>query len=293
MREEARREDTPPEGTDREAAELPLTGHLSELRKRLINSVVTVLVAFLITYSYSEEVYSILARPLMPALPEGTNFLAFSGVVEPFYTYLKAAIVAAIVLSSPVIIYQFWAFVAPGLYKDEKRWFVPIVTVSLGLFGGGVLFAYNIVFPVGFDYLLGFASSTLKPVLSMGDYFSLATKMLIAFGIVFQIPLLILVLARLGLVDAKSLIGYWRYALLTSVIAGALLTPPDIFSQLLMGGPIMILYAMGIVLASLFGKKGEADKGTGSREAAEGGDKKGEGEKGTNEPRRPRDQDLD
>jgi sec-independent protein translocase protein TatC len=188
-------------------------------------------------------------------MPVSYHLLAFTGVVEPFYTYLKVALTAAIVLSSPVIFYELWAFATPGLLKGEKRWFVPIVVVSAIFFIIGVLFAYFVVFPVAFKFLLSYAASELRPVLSMGVYFSFATKMLLAFGAVFEMPILTLILSRLGILTAEKLIGWWKYALLFSVVVGALLTPPDIFSQTLMAGPIMLLYIISIGVAKLFGKK--------------------------------------
>jgi sec-independent protein translocase protein TatC len=186
--------------------------------------------------------------------------MAFTGVIEPFFTYLKVGLLAAVILASPVLIHQAWSFIVPALKQEEKKWMLPVVVSSFFLFAIGVVFAYQVVFPVGFKYLLSFASEELKPVLSIGSFFSLATKLLIAFGVVFQLPLFILVMARLGMVDAAWLIQYWKYALLGAVSVGALLTPPDIFSQLLMGGPIMVLYFLGVLLAYMFGKKKEEEK---------------------------------
>ncbi len=241
----------------RDEKRMPFTAHLSELRQRLIISLIAVGVGFGVSYAFSEELFDILKKPLMPALPEGHEFLAFTGVVEPFFTYLKVALVSGIILASPVILYQTWLFVAPGLYEHERRWFLPVVFASVVLFGLGVVFAYFVVFPVGFKYLLSFASPELRPVLSIGLYFSLATKLLIAFGVVFQMPLFILVLTRLGVVDAPMLISYWKYALVMALVVGALLTPPDAFSQFLMAGPIMILYGISVIIAKVFAKKKE------------------------------------
>ncbi len=241
--------------TPDEKEAMPVSHHLKELRGRLITSVIAVAVAFIITYTFSEFLYGLLAAPVLSALPEDQEFLAFTGVIEPFYTYLKVALTAAIVLSSPVIFYEIWAFATPGLLKDERRWFVPIVIVSAFFFIIGVLFAYLVVFPVAFKFLLSYAASELRPVLSMGVYFTFATKMLLAFGLVFEMPILTLILSRLGLLTAEKLISWWKYALLSSVIVGALLTPPDIFSQSLMAAPIMVLYLISIGVAKLFGKK--------------------------------------
>jgi sec-independent protein translocase protein TatC len=235
--------------------ELNLVGHLQELRKRLIRAVIAVAVAFVFTYTFSEELYAFLAAPVLAALPPENQFLAFTGVVEPFYTYLKVAITAAIILASPVIFYQIWAFTAPGLLTDERRWFFPVVFFSVCFFLIGVAFAYYIVFPVAFKFLLSYAADELKPLLSMGLYFSFATKMLIAFGAIFEMPLFVLVLSRLGIVTAAKLIGWWKYALLSSVVVGAILTPPDVFSQTLMAAPIIVLYIISIGVAHFFGKK--------------------------------------
>jgi sec-independent protein translocase protein TatC len=249
-----------PAPTQGRGGRMPLTGHLRELRDRLVSSAVVTGLAFCLTYYYSQDLYDILKAPLLPALPDGSQFMAFHGVVEPFFVYLKIGIVAAIILASPFLIYHTWAFLLPALKDTERVWFLPVVFCSFLLFTTGVWFAYEFVFPVGFKYLMSFATDDFKPFLSMSLYFSLATKLLLAFGVVFQLPLVILVLARLGIVDGWMLIRWWRFALLTAVILGALLTPPDVFSQVLMGGPIMVLYGLGIIVAFIFGKKKEKEE---------------------------------
>lgn len=243
---------TPPEADNPQTL---VAHHLTELRKRVVACVIATAIAFIITYTFSEFLYGLLAAPLIAALPAKNEFLAFTGVIEPFYTYLKVALTGAVVLASPVIFYEIWAFAAPGLLKNERRWFIPIVVVSALFFLIGVLFAYLVVFPVAFKFLLSYAGAELRPVLSMGVYFSFATKMLIAFGAVFEMPVLTLILSRLGILTAAKLIGWWKYALLFSVIVGAVLTPPDIFSQALMAAPIMVLYLISIGVAHFFGKK--------------------------------------
>ncbi len=244
--------DAPPGSND---DRMGLMSHLKELRKRLIVCLLAVCAAFVLTYSFSEYIYGLLAMPLLDSLPPENDFMAFAGVVEPFFTYLKAAIVAAIILASPVILYEVWGFVAPGLYKDERRWFVPVVVVSTLMFAGGVLFAHRIVFPFGFKFLLGFAGDDMRPFLSMGLYFSFATKLLLAFGVVFEMPLFSLVLTRLGIVNGPMLLRGWKYALFLAVVVGALLTPPDVVSQALMAGPIMVLYGISIIVSYVFKRK--------------------------------------
>ncbi len=235
----------------------PLVSHLRELRKRLVRSSAAALAGFLISYHYSKELYDLLARPLIPAMPEGSAFLAFTGVTEPFFVHMKVGLAGGVILGSPVILYEIWAFVAPGLYKSERRLFLAITAASLVLFAAGVVFAYLAVFPFAFKYLLSYASPELKPFISMGGYFSLATKLLIAFGAVFQLPLAMLVAARLGLAGARQFLSWWRYAIVAIFVAAAILTPtPDAFNQLLMAGPLVVLYGMGVLAAWLFGRKG-------------------------------------
>lgn len=230
---------------------MPFTSHLSELRKRLIISIIAVIVGFGVSYNYSEGLFKILARPL----PSGTTF-TFIRLIEPFFTYMKVALLAGIFLSSPVLIYQVWAFIAPGLHENEKKWVWPIVLSSSALFIGGVLFGYFFVLPFGYSYFLSFSTDTVKPMLSMDEYFSFTTKFLLAFGVVFEMPLFILFLSLLGIVDAKMLSAYRKYAILAIFIIAAILTPtPDAFSQILMAAPMLVLYEIGIITARIFGKK--------------------------------------
>lgn len=230
---------------------IPFTSHLEELRKRLMISIAAVVTFSALAYAFSDKLFMILAKPL----PPNTNF-AFIRLVEPFFTYLKVSLLTGIFLSSPVLIYQIWAFIAPGLHENERKWVWPIVISSVFLFIGGVLFCYFIVLPVGFPFFLSFATDTIRPMLSMDEYFSFITKFLLAFGIVFEIPLFILFLSLLGIVDAKMLSAYRKYAILGIFIIAAILTPtPDAFSQLLMAGPMMLLYEIGIIVARVFGKK--------------------------------------
>lgn len=242
--------------TDAPEERMSFTEHLGELRRRLVVSVVAVFAGFLAAYGFSDRLYDALAAPLVKALPQGQDFMVFTGVVEPFFIYFKVGLLGGLVLASPVVLYQSWAFVAPGLYRNERRWFAITVAFSILLFASGVAFAFEVVFPFGFKYLLGYSTPGLKPYISMGQYFSMATRLLMAFGLVFQLPLVILVLSRLGLVTARQLASWWRYAVVAILVASAVLTPtPDIFNQILMAGPLAVLYIVGIVVAHLFGKK--------------------------------------
>jgi sec-independent protein translocase protein TatC len=253
-----------------------LTGHLKELRKRLIVSIVALVIGFALSYALSEQIYAILTAPLLPQLPEGSNFLAFTNIVEPFYIYLKVGLLGAIILASPVILHQIWGFAAPGLVAKEKRWFLALVAASTILFLAGILFAYFVVFPFGFKFLMGYATEDLKPFISMHKYFTLVTRLLLAFGVVYQLPLCMLVVARLGIVSAAKMLSWWRYSIVGIFLVSAIVTPtPDIFNQLLMAGPLIVLYTIGIILARLFGK--EAVKKAAKESEDEDGDEESDG----------------
>jgi sec-independent protein translocase protein TatC len=158
-------------------------------------------------------------------------------------------------LASPVIIYQFWMFIAPGLYQKEKRMLIPVVILSTLFFIGGALFGYYIVFPWGFKFFLGFASETIRPLPSMKEYLSFSSKLLLAFGLVFELPLVITFLARLGIVSVEFLKKNRKYALLLFFAGAAILTPPDVVTQVMMAMPLMLLYEVSIIGARIFGKK--------------------------------------
>lgn len=238
-----------------------LVAHLRELRKRLIISIAAVVVGFAISYGFSARLYNILTWPLIPHLPPGSDFIAFTGVVEPFFIYMKVGFLGGAIIASPVIFYETWAFVAPGLHAKERLWFIAVVLASMLLFTVGILFAYLVVFPFGFKYLLSYASDELRPILSMGSYFSLVTRLLLAFGIIYQLPLAMLVVARLGIMSAAQMLSWWRYTIVLIFAISALITPtPDIFNQLLMAGPLLVLYISGLVLARAFGKKKKEDE---------------------------------
>lgn len=237
-----------------EGSTMSIIEHLEELRTRLIKILIASALGFAVCYWMSEWLFSLLMKPLLDALPGKT--LIFTGVTEGFFTYLKVGIIAGIFLAAPYIIYQIWAFVAPGLFKREKKILIPISIISAVFFVGGALFGYFVVFPFGFQFLIGkFSSDVIQAMPSIKEYLSLATKMLIAFGVIFELPLVIFVLARIGIVDHKFLRKYRKYAILGAFIVGAILTPPDVITQLMMAGPLIVLYEISIWVAYFFGKK--------------------------------------
>ena len=233
---------------------IPFTAHLEELRKRLITCFIAVGVGFLLSYGFKEKLFDVLTKPLISVMETGDKII-FTGLPEAFFTYLKVAFLSGIILAAPVIFYQFWMFVAPGLYQKEKRLLVPIVILSTFFFIGGALFGYFIVFPWGFKFFLGFASETIKPLPSMREYLSFSAKLLLAFGLVFELPLVITFLARMGMVSIDFLKKNRKYALLLFFIGAAIITPPDVVTQIMMALPLMLLYEISILGARVFGKK--------------------------------------
>ncbi len=233
---------------------IPFTAHLEELRKCLIVCFIAVGIGFALSYGFKERLFDILTRPLISVMETGDKII-FTGLPEAFFTYLKVAFLSGIILAAPVIFYQFWIFVAPGLYKKEKRLLIPIVTLSTLFFVGGALFGYFVVFPYGFKFFLGFSSDTIKALPSMREYLSFSAKLLLAFGLVFELPLIITFLARLGLVSVEFLKKNRKYALLLFFVGAAILTPPDVVTQIMMALPLMVLYEISILGAKIFGKK--------------------------------------
>ena len=214
------------------------------------------LVAFLACYSYGEKIFTLVSEPVREALPEGSS-LVFINATEPFFTILKVSALAGLVVAFPIIIWQTWHFVAPGLYAHEKRMVIPFVLFSSLCFGSGTYFGFTLVFPMVFTFLVTYGTSVggVQAMLSMGAYLTLATRLLLAFGLVFELPIVIFFLARMGIVDHKWLGRNRKYALLAAFVTGAVLTPPDIFSQASIALPFIVLYEVGIIVARLFGKK--------------------------------------
>ncbi|WP_022667235.1 twin-arginine translocase subunit TatC [Desulfospira joergensenii] len=234
----------------------PFTEHLGELRDRLVRSFIAVGVGFVGAYFFKEKLFEILTFPLVKAMGENGNAqMIFTGLPEAFFTYLKVSFLVGIIAATPVLFYEFWMFVSPGLYRTEKKYLIPIVVLSLFFFILGSSFGYFIVFPYGFAFFLGFATDTIHAMPSMKEYLSFASKMLLAFGFVFELPLVLTFMARMGLVNVDFLKKNRKYALLLFFVGAALITPPDVITQIMMALPLMILYEISIVGARVFGKK--------------------------------------
>ncbi len=238
----------------KEEDKAPFTAHLEELRSRLIVSFVAVGIGFFIAYFFKEKLFEVLMKPLTDVMGEGDK-LIFTNLPEAFFVYLKTAFLAGIMAASPVILYEFWKFVAPGLYKKERVVLLPVVFLCSFFFIGGALFGYFIVFPFGFKFFLGFATEFIRPLPSMKEYFSFASKLLIAFGVVFEMPLIIMLFSRLGLISVEFLKKNRKYAILLFFIVAAILTPPDVITQIMMAVPLMFLYEISIIGARIFARK--------------------------------------
>lgn len=238
----------------------PFTEHLGELRDRLVRSFMAVGIGFVGAYFFKEKLFQILTAPLVTAMGNNENTrMIFTGLPEAFFTYLKVSLLTGILLAVPYLFYQFWMFVSPGLYRNEKKYLVPIVVLSVFFFIIGTCFGYFIVFPYGFKFFLGFATETIHALPSMKEYLSFASKMLLAFGLVFELPLVLTFMARMGLVTVPFLKKNRKYALLLFFVCSALITPPDVVTQVMMAFPLMLLYEISIVGAKVFGKEKKED----------------------------------
>lgn len=242
-----------------EGDKLPFTAHLEELRHRLIKSAGAVVAGFAACYGVSQYLFAFLVRPLTAALPAGSH-LAMLRVQEGFLTYLKIALLGGVFLASPVILYQAWKFVAPGLYPQERRYVWPFVGTATLFFFAGAAFAYWVVFPFGFRFLLGYAAGDIQASISMDAYLGFATRLLLAFGAVFELPVVVFFLAKMGLITYRPLARGRGYALVVIFVVAAILTPPDVFTQVLMAVPLYVLYEISILVAKIFGPEPEVEE---------------------------------
>ena len=229
--------------------------HLIELRKRLLNSVLALLLVFICLFPFSKKLYSLLAQPLLSKLPAGGQMIA-TDVTTPFFVPLKVAMMAAFVIALPYILYQIWRFVAPGLYAHEKRLVVPLIVASTLLFFCGMSFAYFIVFPVVFGFVTASAPQGVAVMTDIEKYLSFVLTMFIAFGVTFQVPVAVVLLVRLGVVTTAKLKEIRPYVIVGAFIVGAIFTPPDVVSQFMLAMPLWLLYEAGIVAAGWVVKKG-------------------------------------
>jgi sec-independent protein translocase protein TatC len=233
---------------------LPLTAHLAELRSRLLRIVIAWGAGSVLAWSWREEIFAALLAPALRALGalgKGHTLQAIAPT-EIFFTYLQCALLAGFALALPVFFWQIWAFVAPGLYPQEKRVALPFVLISTLLFAGGAAFGHEVVFPVIFQFFAGFSSDFVQAAWTMREVFGFTTRMILAFGTGFELPVVVYFLALAGVVEPRRLLAGTKYFVLIAFIVGGVLTPPDPLSQSLLAGPLIVLYLLGVGAAYLF-----------------------------------------
>ncbi|HTF82957.1 MAG TPA: twin-arginine translocase subunit TatC [Cellvibrio sp.] len=237
--------------------ELPLVQHLIELRTRLLHTVIFVLVVFCCLFYFANDIYYIISAPLQNLLPENTSMIA-TDVVSPFLTPLKLTFFAAVLLSIPYILYQIWAFIAPGLYKHEKSLAAPLLISSVLLFYAGMTFAYFVVFPLLFGFVTGIGLEGVATMTDIAKYLDFVLQLFFAFGFAFEIPIAVILMIHAGVLTPDSLAAKRPYIVVGCFIVGMLLTPPDVFSQILLAVPMWMLFEVGVFVGRALHKNKEA-----------------------------------
>ena len=228
--------------------------HLVELRTRLLNSVVAVLIVFVCLFPFASKLYTLLAKPLLSKLPKGGQMIA-TDVTTPFFVPLKVALMAAFLISLPYILYQVWRFVAPGLYEHEKRLVWPLIIASTSLFFCGMAFAYFMVFPIVFGFITASAPMGVAVMTDIDKYLSFVLTMFVAFGLTFQVPVAVVLMVRMGFITVAKLREIRPYMVVGAFVVGAIFTPPDVVSQSMLAVPLWLLYETGILVAVWVGRK--------------------------------------
>ncbi len=226
---------------------MPLLEHLEELRKRMIHGMIAYAVALGVCLLFSKQLFHFLILPALPYFPDGSTFI-YTKLPEAFLTYLKVSLLASVFVASPILFYEGWRFVAPGLYAKERKLVVPFVLFSTALFVAGAASCYFAVLPWACKFFLGYGNETTAPMLTIGEYLSFSTRLLLAFGVVFELPLAMMFLGRIGFVRTPLLRKARPFALIGVFVLASLITPPDVVTQIAMGLPLMVLYELGIVL---------------------------------------------
>lgn len=237
-----------------------LIAHLLELRSRITRSLVALLLVFLGLFPWAADLYAMLAQPLLARLPQGTQMIA-TDVTTPFFVPVKVALMAAFLLALPYILLQIWKFVAPGLYEHEKRFLFPMILGSMLLFLAGMAFAYFVVFPAVFSFVIASAPDGVAVMTDIEKYLSFVLGMFMAFGISFQVPIVVIVLVRMGVVTVEKLREARPYVIVGAFVAGAILTPPDIVSQFLLAVPMWMLFEAGVVVAARMPRRAAPEAG--------------------------------
>ena len=236
--------------------------HLVELRTRLMRSIIAVVIVLFCLFPFAKEIYALLAAPLLRTLPQGATMIA-TDVTGTFLVPLKVTLMAAFLIALPYVLWQAWAFVAPGLYHHEKRLAVPVIVSSVIFFVVGMSFAYFFVFPVMFSFFAGYTPAGVQMMTDIDKYLSFVLGMFLAFGVTFEVPVIVIVLVRLRVVSLDKLRAIRSYVIVGAFVVGAVFTPPDVLSQLMLAVPLWLLYELGLLLARFVSvpvKEGDAEE---------------------------------
>jgi sec-independent protein translocase protein TatC len=242
-------------------SEMSFVSHLIELRDKLIRIVIAVLVIFLALFPFANDVYSIIAEPIIASMPADSGMIAI-GVISPFLTPLKMALILAIYIAMPYLLYQIWSFIAPGLYREEKRLIAPLVISSTILFYAGIVFAFFVVFPLAFDFLANIGPEVINFSPDIQHYLDFVLKVSFAFGVAFEVPIATILLIMFGATTKEKLQKNRPYIIIGAFVVGMLLTPPDIISQTLIAIPMLMLFELGLLLSPLFVNRKQAAQKT-------------------------------
>ena len=244
------------EAPDDPKNEQPLVSHLIELRNRTVRATIAILAVFVCLSPFMKQIFDFLSKPLMVALPQGVKLLA-TGVVAPFMVPLKVTLFVSFLIALPIVLYQLWAYIAPALYRREKRLALPIITSSVVMFGIGMAYCYFVVFRMDFQFIAGFSPDSVNFAPDIDAYFSFVLTMFLAFGLTFEVPIIVVALNRLGFVSYEKLVKTRPFVIVGAFVVAAIFTPPDVLSQLLLAIPLVVLYQCGIWLVKFFGKRQE------------------------------------
>lgn len=243
-----------PDDHDSALPKMSFLDHLEELRKRLLISFIAIFVAFLGCWHYAPQIYAKLQEPLTKVLPPGDK-LAYTRMTAPFFLYMKVAFFAGVFVAAPVILYQLWLFIAPGLYRHERRWAAPFIIITSALFIIGGYFGWKILLPATCGFFVE-TGKNFKQMITIDDYFSFSSMLCLAAGLVFETPVLIFFLARMGIVTPQFMLHQWKYAIVLSFVVSAIVTPtPDMVTQSALAAPMIALYFLGVGVAFMFARK--------------------------------------
>ena len=242
-------------------ARMGILEHIAELRTRVVYSIIWLAIGFVVAWFWHDFLFQILLVPLEEGAPRAQAAqMHHKDLAEPIFVFLKVSFLAGAFIAAPGILYNIWKFIAPGLYDSEKKLAVPFVLLGTLFFFAGASFCYFIVLPFGYNFLLDFSASVSEPQLMMAEYFAITTKLLLGFGVIFELPVFSMFLTLIGVITHKTLLRFWRYAIVIAFLMAALFTPPDIVTQAMMAGPLIVLYGLSVLVAWIFSSTDEDEE---------------------------------